>query len=454
MAQTSQPSPTALLRYQVVSELRARLLGGMAMAQAVHEVKELPHFDHRGRRVRLSERSIYRWAAAYELGELSGLEPRSRPASKSSRVLPRRLITFLKEEKKLDTVASVPELIERARLRGILAQDKPVSRTTVWRACRRMGLPLRRGRLKKLKDMRRFAYPHRMMMVLADGKHFRAGEPRCKRVAIHLLDDATRFGLGVLVGSSEQTMLFLGALHKAIRSFGLMLALYLDNGPGFISEDTRATVARLGIHLIHGTAGYAEGHGKIERFHRTLIQHVLRSLDGNPQVDPDPAALTLRLNHWLREVYNHRPHESLGGATPAERFLGDDKELNMPGDHAWLNSCFQTSCERRVSADNVVRWDGEAYEVPLGHAGSKIRITRHLLDTTLSICHEGRQVVLHPVDLLANAYSRRAAGGDEGEASQPAPAITAGSLRHLADLAPIVDADGNFPKGDDHDEED
>ena len=55
----------------------------------------------------------------------------------------------------------------------------------------------------------------------------------------------------------------------------------------------------LGALLIHGTTRYPQGHGAIERFHRTAYDQVLRSLDGAADVDPACAALTLRLRHFL-----------------------------------------------------------------------------------------------------------------------------------------------------------
>ena len=457
MTQDSQPplSRTALLRYQVVSQVRALLLSGcLTLAAAIRKVIQQPHFDHRGQRVSLSERSTYRWVVAYERDGLRGLEPRPRGGVEGSAVLSAKLLAFLEQQKKLDEGASVPELIKRARLAGVISEDEPISRTSVWRACRRLGLPLLRVRRLKDKDMRRFAYPHRMMMVLADGKHFRAGAQRLKRVAIHLLDDATRFGLGVMVSTSESTELFLRSLRQVIHAFGLMNVLFLDNGSGFASEDTHAAVARLGVHLVHGTVAYPEGHGKIERFHRTENQQCLRGLDGNPEIDPDPAALTLRLSHWLQEVYNHEAHESLGGASPADRFFADHRDLEMPEDPAWLDDCFQTSVERTVSKDNVVRYDGQAYEVPLGHAGTVVRLTRHLLHGTLFVCHQGRQVQLHPVDLKANAYSRRAHPAQQDVPDRPASIPTAADMHYLADFAPLVGPDGNFPKGDSDDSDD
>ena len=445
-----QLSVAALFRYLVVSQLRAHLLRGATKAEAIREVMARPHCDLDGRPRELSERSLYRWLEVYQSHGLAGLETASRPTVVDSAVLSDEFLRFLRSEKKRDPDASVPELIESARICRLLADDEPISRVTVWRACRRMGLPLRRIHTLRDQDMRRFSYPHRMLMVLADGKHFRAGRRRRRRVALSFLDDASRFGLNVLVGTRECTELFLHALHPAILHHGLMRALFLDGGPGFISADTAAVLARLEVHLIHGTAAYPEGHGKIERFQRTFKQRLLRGLDGDPTVDPDPQALTLRLQHWMREVYNHKPHEALGGQSPAERWAEDSRALEYPRDPEWLDACFLLTGERTVANDNVVSLDGKPYETPRGYAGQRIRLTRHLLSGEISMRHQGRQCILHPPDLEANAYSRREPPpGDEPQEPQEPPQ-TAADRRHQADFEPLVGPDGNFPKGEEH----
>ena len=55
-----------------------------------------------------------------------------------------------------------------------------------------------------------------------------------------------------------------------------------------------AGVPVLEMHLVLGTAGYPEGHGKIEKFHQTTWTGVLRGLC-RPEIDPEPRALELRL---------------------------------------------------------------------------------------------------------------------------------------------------------------
>jgi hypothetical protein len=258
------------------------------------------------------------------------------------------------------------------------------------------------------------------------------------------LDDATRFGLGALVGTSETAVLFLRGLHRVVSRYGIFQALYLDHGPGFIALDTEAVLARLGVRLLHGRARYPEGHGKIERYHRTLQHKVTRGLDGHPEVDPDCGALTLRLTHWLREVYNHTPHESLDGETPAQRFHRDTRELELPADRAWLDAQFQTTRERTVSGDHVVAIDGIAYEVPRTCRG-RILVTRHLLTGRLTVRTDGREIEIHRVDPTRNAFDRRARPAQAETRPTDHHAVTTAAQAFDDDFGPLVGADGDYP---------
>jgi len=281
-------------------------------------------------------------------------------------------------------------------------------------------------------------------MVLADGKHFRAGAKRLRRVALFFLDDSTRYGLEVVVGTAESAPLFLTGLHEAIAHHGTMSCLFLDHGPGFIALDTAEVARRLGVHLIHGEVAYPQGHGKIERFNRRALAEVLRSLDGRPDVDPDCGALTLRLRHYLREVYNHAPHAGLDHATPASRWHADSRALRFPESRQTLRQLFVVHCDRHVSQDHIVSVDSIPYEVPRGHAGQTVRIERHVLDGHLSMLHEGRLVRLHPVDLVKNAHHPRGKPAAEEAPIQRPPRQTSAELAFAREFAPIVDPDGGF----------
>ena len=438
------PSPDELLRFQVIAELRSKLDGGKRIEEAVAEVSARTHFIiHGGEAVSVTARSVYRWWARFQAKGWPGMRTERSQTPQLFPALPDTLLGFLREEKRLDRYASIPELLRRARELNVVGTDEDFDRVTVWRACKRLGLPLRRVPGKREIDSRRFAYPHRMMMVLADGKHFRAGALRTKRVVLFFLDDSTRKGLTCVVGTSESTRLFLRGLHKAIGKYGLMDSLFLDRGPGFKSGDTHSACLALGINLILGTEAYPEGHGKIERFNQTAVTGVLRGLCA-AAVDDACAALELRLEHFLERQYNLRPHESLHQQTPHARWDSDTRPLRFPESQQALRDSLVVTEVRKVSNDNVVSVDGVAFEVPRGHAQTTLSVRRNLLSGELSVLHDGRLVQLHPVDLAANAVARRAPPGPPAADDDEGTPRTAASIAFAREWGPVVGPDGGF----------
>lgn len=120
-------------------------------------------------------------------------------------------------------------------------------------------------------------------------------------------------------------------------------------------------------------------------------------------------------------------------------------------DRQWLDDQFVLTLERRVSPDNLIPYKEVDYELPRGYAGQRIQITRRLLNGTLSIMHEGRAVVLHPVDTTANAYSRRARKASPPPSPPQRPPQTAAAMAFESDYQPLVDYEGNYPKGENDD---
>lgn len=435
----------AITRYAAVSLVLAKVAAGMKLARAVKETVGLCVLDHRGRAKRLSRRSLYRWVATFKKGGLTALADTSRTMNAPTRVLSPAFIDFLMTEKTKDIDASLPEVIRRAVQLGVIKEGETVSRSTVWRAAVKLDLPLftDRGFVKDAKQ--RFAYAHRMQMVITDGKHFRAGVARKRRVSMTFLDDATRDGLTGVVGYTETAKLFLRGLWQVIEKWGLMSAVFVDNGSGFISKDSMKICATLQISLIHGTEAYPEGHGKIEKYHQTLIAGLLRSLDGSPDVDASLPALEHRLMHFITEIYNRQPHESLGGETPEERFLRDLLPLRPAADLAEIRKAFLLTRKRRVSRDHVVKVAGKLYETPAGYAGKIIKLFHHVLDGTVQMLHEQRLIELAPPDLALNAVSQRVGKPKRRKGElRPMPPKTAATIAYEKAFAPIVGSDGGF----------
>ena len=446
-------SAKMLLRYRVVSAVQVLMLGGLKRSLALSAAADQVYPDDEGNVHRFCRRTVQRWLKTLEDKGIAGLVDEQREKCDSSVVLKPKFLAYLTDQKNKDRRASIPELIRRARRTGVLHPAELVDRTTVWRALGRMGVSTQRVRRVEVGDMRRFAFAERMQMVFIDFKHFRAGPTRARRVAIYFLDDATRYGLGVLVGTDgEKAIYCLRSLAELVRTYGLVKAVFMDLGPAFIAQDVHRVLAHLKIPFIHGKARYPEGHGKIERFNRGALDRVLRSFDGADWVDPDPAALTLRLRHDLFETYNHLPHTSLDNDTPYQRWHASQQPLKPVESEQTLREAFIVQHHRTVSKDHCIPFRGVAYEVPIGLSGRRITFQRALLeDDALYLDHNGKRIRLHPVDLAFNALGVRARGLDVGDEPAGSPEKTASSLFFEGDYGSILDSEGGFPDEEDAD---
>jgi transposase InsO family protein len=136
-----------------------------------------------------------------------------------------------------------------------------------------------------------------------------------------LLDDHSRFALGLFACANEQQQVVTTHLTTCFRRFGLPAALLTDNGPPWGTSGNggltalEAWLIRLGIRVVHGRAYHPQTQGKVERLHGTITAEVVRAY-----ALPDLAAAQQRFDAF-RTCYNHeRPHQALGYAVPASRY--------------------------------------------------------------------------------------------------------------------------------------
>ena len=149
--------------------------------------------------------------------------------------------------------------------------------------------------------------------------HLPIENSRCHPLTI--LDDHSRFALGLQACSDEKTQTVQQRLSAVFRLYGLPERMTMDNGSpwGGASEHfftpLTAWLIRLGVRVSHSRPYHPQTQGKDERFHRTLKlellrMHTFRHLDHAQS----------HFDTW-RNTYNlERPHESLGMQVPASRY--------------------------------------------------------------------------------------------------------------------------------------
>lgn len=143
---------------------------------------------------------------------------------------------------------------------------------------------------------------------------------RCHPLTI--LDDHSRFLLGLGALPNEQDATVRPALEAVFRRYGLPQRILCDNGPPWGVPQVRHTLTalgvwriRLGVAISHGRPRHPETQGKAERFHRTLKAEALHA-GGYPDLDASQTAFDV----W-RAIYNlERPHAALGLVPPIHRY--------------------------------------------------------------------------------------------------------------------------------------
>lgn len=189
---------------------------------------------------------------------------------------------------------------------------------TINRVLNRRGLVVPAPQKRPQGPTIRFEYSERNACWQMDGTEWTLADGT-KVTIISVLDDHTRRALHHAAPSENATDVW-SAFCKALNTFGLPVRVLTDNGVAFNASrrgwvvDLTANLRALGVIAISSSNGHPQTCGKDERSHRTLKQW----LSARPRVTT-LTALQDQLEEFDRD-YNDRPHQSLDGMTPHERW--------------------------------------------------------------------------------------------------------------------------------------
>jgi len=206
------------------------------------------------------------------------------------------------------------------------------------------------------------------------------------------IDDHSRFCVSARLMPAERTRAVCDGLAAALRAHGVPEQILTDNGRVFTGRFNHPPVEVLfdricrenGIEHLLTAPRSPTTTGKIERFHRTL-----RLEFDTRRVFASLRAAQAALDEWVAEYNTARPHQSLDGATPADKFARRDPEPGIESradlelgamrrdrtGAAWVS--------RRVAVNGVISVAWQQICVGAHHSGESVDV--HVTDQLLQI---------------------------------------------------------------------
>lgn len=204
--------------------------------------------------------------------------------------------------------------------------------------------------------------------------HFATIVGRCHPLTV--LDDHSRFCLGLKACGTETTPVVQQHLEAIFRQYGLPKAILSDNGNPWGSgypelELTQLIVwlIRLGIQPHHGRPAHPQTQGKDERFHRTLNVELLQ---GRSFYDLEDCQQ--HFDTW-RDRYNLvRPHEALNLDPPIRHFQPSQRAFP---DFLPPVEYHASDLVRKVQTNGLVTYHDREYRVGKGLVGQYVALRPH-----------------------------------------------------------------------------
>jgi transposase InsO family protein len=354
------------------------------------------------RRFGISRKTGYKWLSRFDSGGEADLQDRSRRPLHS----PKRTSDAM-EKRVIDARSKYPSWGPRKLLDVIKKQvDDPASLPAPSTISQ---ILLRHGLVDPISSQQhhpwvRFEkeHPNQLWQMDFKGHVAMLNGKRCHPLTV--LDDHSRFNVGLIACEDEQTETVKQALIGLLRRYGQPARILCDNGAPWGSGGgepyTRLCVWLLlhGISVSHGRPYHPQTQGKEERFHRTLNVELL-----SRETMRDIPHSQYRFDDW-RAVYNEvRPHEALGMATPITRWRPSDRayEENPPAPE-YLSS----DAVRKVDPDGKLSFKGSSYKIGQAFGGQRVGLRATEVDGVMKVMLGELEVGMLDLRVVSAAMSR------------------------------------------------
>lgn len=329
----------------------------------------------------ISRKSGYKWIRRFDVGGIEALEDESRrphhSPSQSSEAVERRVLSARQKHP-----AWGGRKLRRMLLNEKIDPSEVPAASTIGKILLRHGM-IDAEESAKHRAFVRFekAHPNELWQMDFKGHVPMLDGGRCHPLTV--LDDHSRFNVGLIACGDERTETVKGALIGLLQRYGQPRRILCDNGGPWGScgaeLHTELSVWLLlhGIEVSHGRAYHPQTQGKDERFHRTLKAELL-----SRQSLRDLSDSQQHFDRWRGEYNHDRPHEALEMDSPITRWRPSERSFNPnPPPLEYLSS----DAVRKVDAGGKLSFKGRGYKVGQAFCGQRVGLRESKVDGVMKV---------------------------------------------------------------------
>jgi transposase InsO family protein len=396
----------ALFRYGILAPLITETWDGDGTNSGFFRYASTKNYTApNGKEVTVAEGTIERWYYDHKRQGFDGLLPKKRGDVGTSRKLDDEVkaqIRHLKEEyRRMPCTLIHQKLIENGTLKY-----KDISLSTVTRYVNQLTLE---KKYTTNTDMRRYEREHINEVWFGDstqlGPRFVVDGKKHKVFIIALLDDASRYIVGIDLFLNDNFINLMSVMKSAVIRHGKPKKFNFDNGKSYKNKQMELLAARISSSIHYNPPYTPTGKAKLERWFRTMKDGWMSQLDMREFRTLDELKTSL---YQFVNQYNKTIHASLNGLSPEERFF-QESHLIKRLTKEQIKYSFLLELECRVTADCVITLFKTEYEVDYRFAKQRI-LVRCSPDLKEVYALDQVSGELEPIKLLdkhANAHIKR-----------------------------------------------